>query len=86
MKKKSATLYWALVLNLFLWLGTAKIIVGSGRSLYDLNSSDTITVVKFTSIAGCIVAAFLQHWAYYKIYKPSREQAKEEKQNRMTGV
>lgn len=81
MEKKSLTLYWALVLNLLLWFGTIGIIAGAGISLYDLNSSDMIAIVKFTSIAGCILAAFLQHWAYYKIYKPSKQQENEEKQN-----
>lgn len=77
MKKNSTALFWAIEINLVCWLGIFGFIMHG-----DFSKAD-ITTLKYFSITGGIIAAILQHWAYYKIYKPAKQRKKEEKQNRV---
>ena len=71
MKQDSTTLFWIAEINLVLWLAT------TGAILFgDWTAQDNAIAVKFITITGCIFAAFLQHIAYHKIYKPIRKQEK----------
>ena len=80
MKKDSTKLFWVCEANLILWTGSLGCVImnhldGAGNA--DLNHA-----AWFVSIAGLVLAAFLQHWAYHKIYKPSRLQREKKEQNR----
>ena len=77
MKKRKPWLYGFSEINLILWLCMFGFITQA-----DFTSPDNVNVAKYFSVAGIILAALFQHWAYYNIYKPARErQKKEKKQN-----
>jgi len=72
MKKESAALFWVSEVNLVLWLGSL------GAVLFgDPQNPDTMLKLKVLAVAGCILSALLQHWAYHKVFKPIREQEKQ---------
>jgi hypothetical protein len=58
-KKQLRYLFVTIEINLILWFGVAGTVWGSSAELF----------VKLTTTAGVIVAALLQHWAYYNLYK-----------------
>ena len=72
MKKQSKTLFWVSEINLCLWLASLGMILFG-----DWSDPDILRTAKVIIIAGCVLAALLQHWAYHKIYKPIRQQEKE---------
>ena len=72
MKTRSIALFWAIELNLILWLAVGGLFFFGG-----FDNQEAVTATKYAVIAGIILAAFLQHWAYYKIYKPHKQQKKE---------
>ena len=77
MAKRSAKLFWVCEINLVLWLSSLGFVImthldGTGNP--ELNQA-----ALFPSIAGCVLAAFLQHWAYHEIYKPLKEEEKKRK-------
>jgi hypothetical protein len=52
-----------------------------GFSKVAFEDANAIVIFKYTGIVGLVLSALFQHWAYYKIYKPSKKQSKEKKQN-----
>jgi len=81
MKKQSATLFWVSEINLVLWVGLLGIILTDG-----LSKPNEIKIAKGIIVAGFIIAALLQHWAYHKIYKPIRKQEKVNRTKRMQTI
>ena len=74
MKIRSIALFWAIELNLLLWMAVFGLLFFGG-----FDNQETVPAIKGAVIAGIILAAFLQHWAYYKIYKPHKQQKKIER-------
>ena len=60
---KLRNLYTVVEINLFLWLIVAGAVWKSSAESY----------AKYAVVAGLIIAALLQHFAYYNIYKKIRE-------------
>jgi len=74
MKKYPIRLFWIAEANLILWLA----LLGA-TSIPHLNGAETTLINKGLTglaVAGMLVAAILQHWAYHNIYKPNRGQKK----------
>jgi orotate phosphoribosyltransferase-like protein len=44
------------------------------------DNQEVVPAIKGVVIAGIILAALLQHWAYYNIYKPHKQQKKEKRE------
>lgn len=68
-EKNSSSVFWLLEVNLLLWLA----VVGTFIPPQDLSDDFALNTTQYVVIAGCVFAAFLQHWAYYKIYKPNKK-------------
>ncbi len=62
--RQMKNLFTVIEVNLILWL----IVCGS------VWSSSVESHVKYFAGAGMIISAFLQHWAYYNIYKKTKKQ------------
>jgi hypothetical protein len=58
-KTQLKCLFYAIEINLLIWLAVTGAVV--------MSSADPI--VKQMTGAGAIIAAVIQHWAYYNIYK-----------------
>jgi len=74
--KYSTSVFWLLEINLLLWL----VILGyfiKPQQVVDNTFSFNTTI--YIVIAGCVLSAYLQHWAYYKIYKPNKAAQKSKK-------
>jgi hypothetical protein len=61
MNKKIIKLFWTIEINLLLWIGM------TGAIFSESSNNKTYAVI------GLAVAAILQHWAYYDIYKESKK-------------
>ena len=61
-RKQLRGLFSVIEINLFLWLVVAGTVWQSSAE----NS------VKYLTAVGFVVAAVLQHWAYYKLYRKAR--------------
>jgi hypothetical protein len=57
-------LFYVIEINLLMWVGVAW---GVWRS----SAEDHI---KWMAVGGAVVAAVLQHWAYYDLFKKAKEQ------------
>jgi len=64
--RQMKNLFTVIEVNLILWL----IVCGA------VWSSSVESHVKYFAGAGMIISAFLQHWAYYNIYKKTKEAKK----------
>ena len=60
-------LFYAIEVNLILWLSIG------GATWHSTTVEDHI---KYSSIAGFVLSALLQHWGYHNLYKPYREYKK----------
>ena len=69
-KGGSVVFFWLLEVNLILW-----IIVGYQFIPFDSKTSN-LNFSAYFVLAGFLLAAFLQHWAYYNIYKVGKEDSK----------
>ncbi len=65
MDKRLGKYYYAITLNLLLWMSVAGFMLGSGSPPQDFERSILIGV----AFGGFFLAALLQHWAYYDIHK-----------------
>ncbi len=74
MEIKSTRLFWICEINLLLWMSSLGVVIMNHFG--ETWKPGLAQAALFPNIAGCIVAALLQHWAYYKVYKPIREQRK----------
>jgi hypothetical protein len=63
-RRQLKLLFFSIEVNLALWLG----VVGAA---WFFPAED---IMKYTATTGCIVAALLQHWAYYNLYKRAVKQ------------
>ncbi len=57
-------LFYTIEINLLLWLCVGGVVWQSSAELF----------VKQVTIAGLAVAAVLQHWAYYNLYRKAKDQ------------
>jgi len=64
MDKRLRKYYYAATLNLFLWLPLFALLVFPGVAAHHVEDSAARAFV----IGGLVLAALLQHWAYYDIY------------------
>jgi len=74
MNKQSTKIFWVCEINLILWISSLGSVV-----MFNLNGTGTPDLMKAAwapTIAGCILAALAQHWAYHNIYKPSKDRKK----------
>ena len=74
MKRKLTLLFFAIELNLLLWM----ILWGSGKVLGDSAKpgewwGGQLVVSRFRVVLGFTIAAIVQHWAYYSVYRRARE-------------
>jgi hypothetical protein len=69
-------LFFAIEINLILWL----VIWGGTRSLPEAGE-----YTKYAFFIGILLAAVLQHWGYYYLYKPIRKQKKKEREKEQEG-
>ena len=81
MKTRSIALFWAIELNLLLWMAVFGLLFFGG-----FDNQETVPAIKGAVIAGIILAAFLQHWAYYNIYKPHKQQKIEKREKAEPGA
>ena len=78
MTKHARILFWVAEINLVLWLMAAGSVIGITASSADA----MLQHHKYFCFAGVALAALLQHWAYYHIYKPAKDKQKQERQNK----
>jgi hypothetical protein len=81
MKTRSIALFWAIELNLLLWMAVFGLFFFGG-----FDNQETVPAIKGAVIAGIILAAFLQHWTYYNIYKPHKQQKNEKREKAEPGA
>ena len=74
MPRSFRTLYFSIELNLIMWL----IVLGQGASKDWHPWSGTIAVSSPIVMAGLLLSAVLQHWAYYALRREVRDTRKEE--------
>jgi hypothetical protein len=74
MKKHKSWLFGFSEINLILWLCMFGFFMRA-----DFTSPENVKMAKYFSLVGFILAALLQHWAYYNVYKPARDKQKDEK-------
>lgn len=82
MKQHALILFWVAEANLILWL----MVVGSVIGIKQADDADMLMHHKYFCYAGVFLAALLQHWAYYKIYKPAKEKKKQNKALQATSL
>ena len=80
MTKYERILFWVIEINFFLWL----MVLGSVITISETNDSQMLQYHKYTCIVGVIFAVGLQHWSYYKIYKPAKEKRKQNNASKRT--
>jgi len=74
MTKRSMKIFWLCELNLILWMSSLGFVL-----MFHLDGTGNTELIKaawLPSIAGSILAALTQHWAYHNIYKPIKEEKK----------
>ena len=59
-------LFFTIEVNLVLWIIVATTVWESSAERW----------VKVAATGGCIIAALLQHWAYYNLYKRAKQNVK----------
>lgn len=59
-------LFFTIEVNLVLWIAVA----------WAVWESSAERPTKLAAAAGCIIAALLQHWAYYSLYKRAKKNLK----------
>ncbi|HKS35723.1 MAG TPA: hypothetical protein VJW76_00935 [Verrucomicrobiae bacterium] len=64
MDRRLRKYYYAITLNLFVWLSTLPFLVFPGLVAGDLPP----VYLRVAAVIGVVAAAILQHWAYYDIY------------------
>jgi|GEM_PF-1131953 len=82
MTKYARILFWVIEINFWLWL----VVFGSVISLDGAKDAQMLQYHKYFCITGVAVAVVLQHWSYYKIYKPSKEKKKQNVKSEAEGV
>jgi hypothetical protein len=65
-RKHLRLLFFSIEVNLVLWITVAGAVWHS--------SAETIIIMKYATTVGFVVAALLQHWAYYNLYKRAVKQ------------
>ena len=80
--KQLHRLYVVIEINLFLWLAVSGTILplllwpnkfGYGTTLHLLSQNTELNLIIPVAIGGDILAIFLQHWAYYNLYKRTKQ-------------
>lgn len=64
MDRRLRKYYYAITLNLLVWLSTLPFLVFPGLAAVDLPSA----YLRIAAVIGVVLGAILQHWAYYDIY------------------
>ena len=75
MTKHERVLFWVAEVNCVFWLAAVVCLA----AFADDNHPHALRDLRYVCYTGFFLSAFLQHWAYYKIYKPVKQKQKEEK-------
>ena len=80
MIKHTRILFWVAELNLLLWL----VVFGSVIGIKGADDAEMLKYHTYFCIVGLVFAVVLQHWSYYKIYKPAKEIKRQNKASEAT--
>ena len=64
MDRRLRKYYYAITLNLFVWLSTLPFLVFPGLAADELPPN----FLRIAAIIGAVLGTILQHWAYFDIY------------------